>query len=310
MSAAQQIDANSLKTISRQSREKFRPSKSFCDPVSAGFAAREKSRIVALAYTAANLAAAERKRHGRDSTPDEKADAAQDALLWAYSQERPSSDSLTDSERPSVSSFDGSREGMRPCRDLIAAAGKSLDEAHKGRMLLDPAAGGGDLLTASAESREAGDSRRSVSSQVVDPTVSPIPPAVGEGIRMAGIWPDDPTRQAMLDLICPDLTASDWIEAGEKGNSAAAIRKRRERGTGSLEADPKARTAAEYIAASLEPTEAERREAERTTAARLLEANPDGAKREAQKLQDPAWRMNQPYVQPLKISLAEVDISV
>ena len=301
---------SALAEQSRETRQKLRPNRSYGDPVKAGFAAREKSRIVALAYTAANLAAAERKRHGRDSSPDEKSDAAQDALLWAYSQSgQPTSAALADPDRPTVATFDGSREGMRPCRELIAAAGASLDRAHSGRVLLDPAAGEGDLLAASATSRAQGDARRSVATQLVDPTASPVPPALADAIRQAGIWPDDPTRQAMLDMVCPDLTAEDWIMAGEKGRTASAIRKRRERGAGKLEADPKARTAADLLTAALEPTPAERREAEWVAAARLLEVNPHGAKRAAAKMIDRAWRTAQPTITPLKIHGAEVDKS-
>lgn len=348
------------KTLTEQSREtrlKLRPIRSYGDALAAGFAARERRQIFALALTAASLAAAERKRHGRDSSPEEKSDAAQDALVWAYGSRRdldaeelkrsrsraingmedrcecsydgphwkgdrrcahcggirradqPTVADLTDPDRPSVSSFDGSREGLRPCREMIAAAGASLDAAHSGRVLMDPAAGDGDLLAASAASREAGDARRSVAPQLVDPSVSPIPPTVADAIRQAGIWPDDPTRQAMLDVICPDLTAQDWLEAGEKGNKPTAITKRRERGKGMLEVDPKAKTAADLLAASIEPTPAERREAETVAAERLLTADPDGPRRAAAKMIDTAWRTAQPTITPLKICGAEVDKS-
>jgi hypothetical protein len=346
---------------SRETRRRKAPHRSYGDPVLAGFRQREQRQIVGLAYTAANLAAAERKRHGRDASADEKADAAQDALAYAYGSTAqpirafcevhlvadripatywqegnhvsgpcyrctecafsgetaaemipiPTATQpailadLVDPDRERVASFDGSRESLRPSAEMIAAAGASLDAAHKGRVI-DPLAGGGDLLTAAAESREAAEARRSVAPQLVDPTVSPIPHPVADAMGAAGIWPDDPVRQAALDLIAPDLTSQDWQEAGEKG-TPAAIRKRRERGRGQLDANPKARTLATLLAEGIEPTPAEQAWMREREAATLLEQSPDGGARKACPLIDQAWRTNQPMVHPLKVSRISAD---
>lgn len=303
-----QAAPKTLAEISADGRQKLRPVKVYGDALKAGYADLERRRIFGLAFTAASLAAAERKRHGRESTPEEKSDAAQDALVAAYSEGTPTLADLVDPDRSTVATFDGSRESLRPCGAMIAAAGASLDAAHSGRALLDPEAGTAGLLAASAQSRDAGEARRSVAAQLVDPAISPLPAPVAEAMTYAGIWPDDPVRQAICDYLAPDLTAADWSEAGEKG-SAAAITKRRQRGGKlALDVDPKAKAFADRLTAWLETrTDAERAEAEARAAARLIEANPDGPRSEAAKLPDTAWRMTQPYVHPVKVSTLPAD---
>lgn len=358
-----------LKTLSEQSAESradLRPVKVYGDGLKSAYADRERKQIFGLAFTAANLAAAERRRHGRDSTPDEKSDAAQDCLAaiygataepiraicevhlvadripaayWqegnhvsgpcyrcrdcAFSGETdaemrpiptaaapPKLADLIDADRQTVSSFDGSRESLRPSPEVIALAGASLDAAHRDRALLDPEAGSTGLVAASAASRKAGEARRSVAPQLLDPAVSPIPSPVEDAMRQAGIWPDDPIRQAVCDWIAPDLTAADWSAAGEKGTPEAIATRRKRGGRLVLDADPKARTFADYLRPSLEPTPAEIREAESVGAARLLEINPHGVKVKAASLRDPAWRMAQPFTNPLKVSSPDADTSI
>jgi hypothetical protein len=292
---------------SRKSRERNRPFQSFGDPVAAGWAARESRAISGLAQTAASMAAAERKRHGREVAPEDRADAAQDALIFIYGGETPPRlADLIDPERPTIASPDGERESPRPRAEIVAAAGASLDKAHRNRELLDPDAGSG-LLVQSAESRIKGDALRSVAAQLVDPTVSPIPLEVERAIGEARIWPDDPIRQAIADYLCPDLTAEDWIAAGERAKTAAAIRKRRQRGKLALEVDPKGRVFASLLLAAIEPTEAEEKVFLEGAIASMQSANPYGGKGKAASLCDPAWRTTQPRIYPLKVQGAAAD---
>lgn len=287
---------------SRASRARARPIESYCDPVKAGFAVRENRAIARLAHTAASMAAAERKRHGRKVEPEDRADAAQDALLAVYAEhgDNPRLADLLDPDRGIIPTGDGERETLRPSPAMVTYAGASLDRAHRGRELLDPEAGTG-LVAQSAASRERGEALRSVATQLVDPSVSPIPVEVAEAISAAGIWPDDPMRQVIVDAVCPDLTAQDWIEAGERARTPAAIRKRRERGRGTLDADPKARTFADLLSEAISPTDAERREASRLAIERLLSVNPYGAGSSKQSLPDPSWRTRQPRIYPVHV---------
>lgn len=306
-------DTETLLQRSTADRRKKRRPTVYGDPVEAGFAAREKRQILALAHTATNLAAAERGRYGSDRKPtaDERADAVQDVLLAIYGDGEPVLADLIDPDRERVSTADGSRESLRPAAELIAAAGASFDRAYAKRDLLptdlDLEAGtGSSLLQASAASRDSGEARRSEAGQLVDPSTSPIPPEVGEAIAAAGIWPDDPIRQLILDRVCGSLTAQDWLEAGERGNTPAAIRKRRSRaivdrktGTTVLDVLPAARTFGDALRAAIEPTAAEIAILERDHLAKLLPANPNGIGSGAAKLIDPAWRTTQPMVHPL-----------
>lgn len=292
-----------LEKLSSATRKQLgsRP-KSFGDATASIYAARETRLIAQLAQTAVSMAAGERKRHGRDPSPEDRTDAAQDVLAALWADGQPKLSDLIDSERERVASGDGERENLRPGPELISMAGASLDRLYREReVLIDPTAGTGDLLRASAQHRQAAESRRSVATQLLDPTVSPVPPEVARSISVAGIWPDDPIRQAILDALVPDLTADDWAQAGERG-TASAIRKRRQRAQGTLAVDPRARTFAKELRHEIGGGEAD---SERVLAG-LIEANPDGAGSSNHSLPDPAWRTVQPRVYPVREVSADV----
>lgn len=294
-----------LSDLSAVTRRQMATPKVHGDGLRAIYRNREQRQILNLGFTAANLAAAERKRHGRPAEIEEKADAAQDAIAAVYSAAAPDLPKLADlidQDRERVATFDGSRESLRPCREMITAAGASLDRAHSARTLLDPAAGSGDLLAAAAQTRDAAEQRRrkSVAAQLADPTVSPLPVHVSEAIGAAGIWPTDALRQSILDTAFPDLTADDWHLVGE--GTTKAIERRRAKANGLLSADPKARIFGTLLQTELEPTDAERAELEADLAQSMVCANPDGPTPTAAKLIDQAWRTNQPYSTPLYVN--------
>lgn len=266
------------------------------DPISSGYAQREKRQILALARTAASMAAAERKRHGRKVSPEAVADAAQDVLVAVYAEsERPNVADLTDAENPSISTPDGERITGRPAAALVKVAGATLDAEHSEPLAVDPLAGDGALLVASEQSRDGAESKRSVATQVLDPTISPLPAEVLEAMQAARLWPDDALRQIISDRLAPELTAEDWIEAGAPAPSPAAIRKRRERGS---KADVLHSPAAQDFATHLEPLIAPTPEELEVLAAdwlgRAIAGDPYGSKPQAAKLIDPAWRTTQP----------------
>lgn len=276
--------ATALAKISKATRNQARRPKAYGDPVASVFAAREVKRITHLAHEAVAMASAERKRHGREPSHEDRADAAQDVLAAIYAGDAPSFEKLSD-------------QHGRPDPLLVANAGASLDRLYRAReVLIDPMAGSGSLIEQSALQRRDKAAKRSIATQLLDPTASPVPPEVAHSISVAGIWADDPIRQAILDAVVPDLTAEDWAEAGEKG-TAAAIWKRRQRAKGTLEVDPRARRFAANLEHEIEPTEAEC--AAREVLPALIEANPYGAKPKAESLRDPAWRTAQPYATPI-----------
>lgn len=240
-------------------------------------ARREFRRTLALIRTAVSMAAAERKRHGKDCPPDMRADAAQDVTLEMAAAvaanvtanlgealpEQVSPDigaglyplaDLIDQDRPTVAGQGGERIQDRPNRDLIAAAGAKLDAALTGQALsLDALAGdGADLIAASDATRDHVEGRRSVAPQVVDPSVSPVPADVEEVADWAGLWPDDPMRHALRVAVTGDaddpnprhgMTAEDWaaVDAQEyRDRKPASIRKRLQRGREAADQDREA----------------------------------------------------------------------
>lgn len=206
------------------------------DPLAAmpaEIARREFRRTLHLIRTAVDMAASERKRHGKDCPPEMRRDAAQDVAVEMSRQvaanvaawherkaERgqapppppdighglyPLAD-LIDQDRPTVSGHGGERIKDRPNRDLIAAAGRKLDGYLSAESLsLDAMAGdGATLREASIATRDGAESRRSIAAQVVDPTVSPVPADVEDAAAHCGLWPDDPARHALRVAVTGD----------------------------------------------------------------------------------------------------------
>jgi hypothetical protein len=283
------------------------------DPLAAmpaEIARREFRRTLALIRTAVSMAAAERKRHGKDCPPEMRRDAAQDVAVDMAAQVAeniaantglesvpadhfyPIAD-LIDPDRPTVAMAGGERIADRPNRSLIAAAGSRLDH-YLGRESLsltaDTAAGSGAaLIDASAMTRDAAESRRSVAAQVVDPAVSPVPADVDEACDAAGLWPDDPARHALRVAVTGDaddasarhgMTASDWalIDAPEyKDRKPEALRQRVSRGRKSLTDRPAlAETIGRGIAQCIAATDTPDPDAETVAIATMTAKSPDG----------------------------------
>lgn len=299
------------------------------DPMAAmpaEMARREFRRTLNLIRTAVSMAAAERKRHGRECPPEMRRDAAQDVAIEMAAtvaenvaantgRESVPADrfypiaDLIDQDRPRTAGPGGERITDRPNRDLIALAGSHLDR-YLGRECLpltaDQAAGSGaTLIDASAMIRDAAETRRSVAEQVEDPTVSPVSADVEEAADAAGLWPDDPARHALRVAVTGDaddpaarhgMTAGDWslIDAAEyAGRSAESLRKRVQRGRDALEASPlQAQRIGRGIAQCLAVTDIPDPDAETIRIETMTAASPDGPGSSSTLLRDPAWRVN------------------
>jgi hypothetical protein len=283
---------------------------------------REFRRTLNLIRTAVSMAAAERKRHGRDCPPEMRRDAAQDVTLeMAAKVAENVRANLGDAAPQSVADAEygkglypladliDQRMADRPNRDLIALAGRHLDRYLSKQELpltVDQAAGSGaTLIDASAMTRDAGESRRSVAAQVIDPSVSPVPADVEEAADAAGLWPDDPARHALRVAVTGDaddasarhgMTASDWalIDAPEyKDRKPEALRQRVSRGRKSLTDRPAlAETIGRGIAQCIAATDTPDPDAETVAIATMTAKSPDGPGSSHTLLRDPAWRVN------------------
>jgi hypothetical protein len=293
---------------------------------------REFRRTLNLIRTAVSMAAAERKRHGRDCPPEMRRDAAQDVTVEMAAKVAenvranlgdaapqsvadaeygkglyPLAD-LIDQDRPTVSGATGERMADRPNRDLIALAGRHLDRYLSKQELpltVDQAAGSGaTLIDASAMTRDAGESRRSVAAQVIDPSVSPVPADVEEAADAAGLWPDDPARHALRVAVTGDaddaaarhgMTAADWslVDSPEYMDAkAGTLRVRLNRGREALaERQAMAEQVGRGIAQCLAVTDEPDPMAETIALATMSAQSPDGPGSSSTLLRDPAWRV-------------------